>query len=169
MFRHRFLAQRLLSLSRPVHVAQVRLCTTYQVNNNCNGAELEALKFNSLRRIHCSEPISDRRRVIELQAWSTVQRISSDDMEGISNRSLAVILTTWAYFARYWENGREGPANPLPPGTKDAIEVTIDHSSHQFSDPDVQVKSRLPTAKVHNPKEDASEAPRQQVLDEIFE
>lgn len=143
-------------------VMSFRFCTTTPPEDPIKKA---ILTFNTLRRMHAVEPHHDRRQRLQQQAWRTIQGLSEEDIEKADNRGVATVLVSWAYFARFWENGRDGPASPLPAGASaDDIPVEIDASSSIIHDPD-----RNKTQNAAKTREDIVEAPRQEVLDEVFE
>lgn len=146
--------------SRPQLFA-ARMCSTASEDP----IKTAILTFNTLRRMHAVEPHHDRRQRLQQQAWRTIQGISEEDIEKADNRGVATVLVSWAYFARFWENGRDGPASALPLGpSKDDILVEIDASSSIIHDPD-----RNKSQNAAKTREDVVEAPRQEVLDEVFE
>lgn len=92
------------------------------------------LTFNTIRRLHMTESNAETRKQLEAQAWRTIQTVSEKEIDDAPDLGVMIVVAAWAYFTRYWEEGRRGPAvvadgavNPYP-AEKD-IPVFIDHAS----------------------------------------
>lgn len=86
------------------------------------------LKVTAMRRMHQSRHATPELvKRLELQAWRELQLLPDADVEFAEGRSVAQLLIAWAYFSRFWEKGKDGPATPLPlspPTLPDDIEVS---------------------------------------------
>ena len=67
-----------------------------------------AKSVNKLKRAHQTASAADRKR-LELEAWAGLNSLTDDAINSAEGQSVALLLNAWAYFARFWEKGKEGP------------------------------------------------------------
>eukprot|EP00760_Papus_ankaliazontas_P027234 PhM_4_TR3227/c0_g1_i1/m.70756 len=75
-----------------------------------------AQKLLFLRHVHGKHTDSskendsgEKRSDIERIAWYQVQLLSTQDVDEAAGEDVAVVLSCWAYFARWWRHGALGP------------------------------------------------------------
>lgn len=110
-----------LSIKASEFQAEISGCIEKQFGTSPNPIDTIILAFNSLRRIHMGEQDADRRRHIEAQAWRKIQTISESEIDNASDYGVAIVVASWAYFTRHWENGQRGP---LPPPLAERLALT---------------------------------------------
>jgi hypothetical protein len=74
-----------------------------------------AMKVNKMKRLHQSSSPLDRKR-IERNAWREINLLTEAQILSADGKAVALLLNAWAYFAKYWENGKDGPnlQQPIP-------------------------------------------------------
>jgi hypothetical protein len=70
-----------------------------------------AKQVNAMKRSHQSAAASERKR-IEAVAWKALNQLTEDQITAAEGQAVALLLNAWAYFAKFWERGKEGPAEP---------------------------------------------------------
>ena len=60
--------------------------------------------------MHQTAPGSERKR-LEKIAWSEINTLSEPAIEEAEGQAVALLLNAWAYFAKFWERGKDGPAD----------------------------------------------------------
>lgn len=68
-----------------------------------------------MQRFHASKmALGDRTTCerIERQAWRVLQQIEDSQVDEAQTRDVAEMLSTWGYFASFWERGLDGPGDP---------------------------------------------------------
>ena len=68
---------------------------------------------------HTATPNEQRR--IEALAWKEISELPDDDIDVASHEAVRMINKGWAYFARHWENGPDGPGEEAGFGGNDAF------------------------------------------------
>ena len=72
------------------------------------GALDVALKVNKLKRMHQTGQGEDKKR-IEMTAWKELNTLSENQIAAAEGKAVALLLSSWAYFAKFWEKGKDGP------------------------------------------------------------
>ena len=67
-----------------------------------------AKQVNAMKRAHQSASASERKR-IEGVAWKALNTLSEEQITAAEGQAVALLLNAWAYFAKFWERGKEGP------------------------------------------------------------
>ena len=67
-----------------------------------------AKTVNKMKRSHQTASAADRKR-LELEAWRELNSLSDEQITAAEGQSVALLLNSWAYFARFWEKGKDGP------------------------------------------------------------
>ena len=70
-----------------------------------------ALKVNKLKRLHQTGGGAEGKKDIEQAAWKELNTLSEDQINSAEGKAVALMLNSWAYFAKFWEKGKEGPAD----------------------------------------------------------
>ena len=73
-----------------------------------NGTALDvAMNVNKLKRLHQTGQAG--RKQLEMNAWKELNTLSEDQINNAEGKAVALLLNSWAYFAKHWERGKEGP------------------------------------------------------------
>ena len=72
-----------------------------------------ALKLNGYTNLHKSSINISKERIV-LQAWREIEDLPEEYVQHADMDSVVKMINSVAYFRKFWENGHEGPANPLP-------------------------------------------------------
>lgn len=68
-----------------------------------------AMQVNKLKRMHQSGQGSKKQ--IEQIAWKELNTLSEAQINSAEGKAVALLLNSWAYFAKHWERGKEGPGD----------------------------------------------------------
>eukprot|EP00796_Vickermania_ingenoplastis_P008249 gene8249-5770_t len=71
-----------------------------------------AIEVNKLKKAHQSSagPV---KKEVEKEAWTMLQTgLSEESIDAAEGKAIALLLNSWAYFAKYWEKGKDGPILP---------------------------------------------------------
>ena len=133
-------------------------------------ALVKKLKYTRDTHVATNDRVLKKR--IALQAWRDLQALPDDDLHELDAYQLAVLLSVWAHFSKFWEHGRNGPSNPLPPVNMDKAdpdEIPIIDLGCKPGHERQQMPRKLKTefsipesARFHEPA-------RRNILDETFE
>ncbi len=66
------------------------------------------MRVNKLKRLHQTGQAG--RKQLEMNAWKELNTLTEEQINSAEGKAVALLLNSWAYFARYWEKGKEGPA-----------------------------------------------------------
>ena len=107
---------------------------------------------------------------LALQAWRDLQHLTDTDVESLDTFSVSTLLAVWAYFAKYWDLGHDGPSRPLPPlsptAPVDVDEVPVDVASY---DPSMHRSgAKKPPGSTPQTSHKIVEKQRRNILDETF-
>jgi hypothetical protein len=151
MFRRLQFRPRLLVASKSVSARLQGTSTSSSSSDIQKAAEaaerviVAGLKVTAMRRMHQSKHSTPELvKRLELQAWRELQLLPDADVEFAEGRSVAQLLIAWAYFSRFWEKGKDGPANPLPLSPAklpDDIEVTYVRFGNETQAEDIRTDS----------------------------
>lgn len=67
-----------------------------------------AMKVNKLKRMHQTGQGQGKKEV-ERMAWRELNTLSEQQIATAEGKAVALLLNSWAYFARFWEKGKDGP------------------------------------------------------------
>lgn len=84
--------------------------STHQTSPGAQTALDVARKVSKLKKMHQTAPGSERKR-LEKIAWSEINTLSEPAIEEAEGQAVALLLNAWAYFAKFWERGKDGPAD----------------------------------------------------------
>ncbi len=74
-----------------------------------SGSALDvAMRVNKLKRLHQTGQAG--RKQLESTAWKELNTLTEDQINTAEGKAVALLLNAWAYFAKFWERGKEGPA-----------------------------------------------------------
>lgn len=74
-----------------------------------------AIEVNKLKKAHQASagPV---KKEIEKEAWDCLQEnLSDSNIQSAEGKAVALLLNSWAYFAKFWEKGKDGPILPEEP------------------------------------------------------
>ena len=87
----------------------------------CNADASEAARasqlardVNKLKRAHQSAAAADRKKM-EAEAWQQLNTLTEAEINATDGQAVALVLNAWAYFAKFWEHGQDGPIGPSDP------------------------------------------------------
>lgn len=66
-----------------------------------------AMKVNKLKRLHQTGQAGKKQ--IEITAWKELNTLSEEQINNAEGKAVALLLNSWAYFAKHWEKGKDGP------------------------------------------------------------
>jgi hypothetical protein len=67
-----------------------------------------AKRVNATKRAHQTATGEERKR-LEAAAWQDLNTLTEDQIANADGQATAILLNAWAYFARYWARGAQGP------------------------------------------------------------
>lgn len=79
-----------------------------------------AIEVNKLKKAHQASagPV---KKEIEKEAWDCLQKnLSDSNIQTAEGKAVALLLNSWAYFAKFWEKGKDGPILPEEPASREA-------------------------------------------------
>ncbi|ORC87097.1 uncharacterized protein TM35_000242470 [Trypanosoma theileri] len=82
-------------------------------NNNKNNSVTAldiAIRVNKLKRLHQTGGGPSGKKRIELDAWNDLNSLTDEQINAAEGKAVSLLLNSWAYFAKYWEQGKNGPA-----------------------------------------------------------
>jgi len=81
-----------------------------------------------LRHLHIKSSSEPERLRMQSFAWMELQRLSEQGIETAAGEEASSLLTTWAYFAKFWDGGVEGILNTPMESQKnyEAFMATLD-------------------------------------------
>nr|CCC95485.1 unnamed protein product [Trypanosoma congolense IL3000] len=74
-----------------------------------------AMCVNKLKRLHQTGGGPSGKKQIELDAWKDLNSLTEEQINSADGKAVSLLLNSWAYFAKYWEKGAEGPATASTP------------------------------------------------------
>jgi len=92
------------------------------VINPIGPASTTAARVLTLRRLHEKAHEDSEQRKISYMAWQELSRnLKDEDVDQADGKAVATLLTSWAYFAKSWERGKDGPRadDPLLPSEEE--------------------------------------------------
>lgn len=70
-----------------------------------------AMRVNRMKKAHQSGGGGPGgKREIEVEAWTALNSLSEEQVNTAEGKAVALLLNSWAYFAKFWEKGKDGPA-----------------------------------------------------------
>lgn len=94
-----------ISMTRPAFQAS----STTSGNVTSATAMDIAIQVNKLKKAHQSSagPV---KKEVEREAWLCLQNgLTEETINKAEGKAVALLLNSWAYFAKYWEKGKDGP------------------------------------------------------------
>ncbi|PBJ72250.1 mitochondrial RNA binding complex 1 subunit [Trypanosoma cruzi cruzi] len=74
-----------------------------------------AMRVNKLKRLHQTGGGPDGKKRIELDAWSELNSLTEEQINSAEGKAVSLLLNSWAYFAKYWDKGKDGPLGMAAP------------------------------------------------------
>lgn len=69
-----------------------------------------AVRVNKLKRQHQTAANgSSAKKQIEYTAWKELNLLTEEQINHAEGKAVALLLNSWAYFAKFWERGKDGP------------------------------------------------------------
>ncbi|ESL07329.1 hypothetical protein TRSC58_04983 [Trypanosoma rangeli SC58] len=68
-----------------------------------------AMRVNKLKRLHQTGGGPEGKKRIELDAWSELNSLTEEQINSAEGKAVSLLLNSWAYFAKYWDKGKDGP------------------------------------------------------------
>lgn len=105
-----FISSASLMLAPTCNVQRREYCTPNPGSGGGGGASALdiAMKVNKLKRMHQTGQGQDKKR-IEHTAWKELNSLSEAQISEADGKAVALLLSSWAYFAKFWEKGKDGP------------------------------------------------------------
>jgi hypothetical protein len=83
-----------------------------------------AMRVNKLKRLHqTGGNANSGKKQLEFTAWKELNTLSEEQINHAEGKAVALLLNSWAYFAKFWEKGKDGPHGvnaPLGDGQGDS-------------------------------------------------
>ena len=87
-------------------------CTPAANGESSAGQSITALdiasRVNKLKRLHQTGGPSGKKN-LELAAWKELNTLTEEQINSAEGKAVALLLNSWAYFAKHWERGKDGP------------------------------------------------------------
>ncbi|KAG5474426.1 hypothetical protein LSCM1_03208 [Leishmania martiniquensis] len=77
-----------------------------------NGSESAldvAMRVNKMKKAHQSAGAGVSKREVEEEAWRALNSLTEDQIDKAEGKAVSLLLNAWAYFAKYWAKGKDGP------------------------------------------------------------
>ncbi|CUG87759.1 Hypothetical protein, putative [Bodo saltans] len=69
-----------------------------------------AMRVNKLKRLHqTGGNANSGKKQLEFTAWKELNALSEEQINHAEGKAVALLLNSWAYFAKFWEKGKDGP------------------------------------------------------------
>mmetsp|Transcript_30556 Transcript_30556/g.35313 ORF Transcript_30556/g.35313 Transcript_30556/m.35313 type:complete len:161 (-) Transcript_30556:445-927(-) len=70
-----------------------------------------ATRVNKLKRLHQTGGAANQgKKQLEYTAWKELNTLTEEQINNAEGKAVALLLNSWAYFAKFWEKGKDGPA-----------------------------------------------------------
>lgn len=70
-----------------------------------------AMRVNKLKRLHQTSGAGSNKKQVEREAWGLLNSLTEEQINVAEGKAVSLLLNSWAYFAKFWEKGKDGPAN----------------------------------------------------------
>lgn len=68
------------------------------------------MRVNKLKRLHQTGGNANTgKKQLEFTAWKELNTLNEDQINHAEGKAVALLLNSWAYFAKFWEKGKDGP------------------------------------------------------------
>lgn len=77
---------------------------------SANGSESAldvAMRVNKMKKAHQSDGAN--KKAVEQEAWHALNSLTEDQINNAEGKAVSLLLNAWAYFAKYWAKGKDGP------------------------------------------------------------
>ncbi|KAG5475100.1 hypothetical protein CUR178_04550 [Leishmania enriettii] len=77
-----------------------------------NGSESAldvAMRVNKMKKTHQSAGAGASKKDVEEEAWRALNSLTEDQINTAEGKAVSLLLNAWAYFAKYWAKGKDGP------------------------------------------------------------
>ncbi|GET90104.1 hypothetical protein, conserved [Leishmania tarentolae] len=77
---------------------------------SANGTESAldvAMRVNKMKKAHQSGGAN--KKEVEQEAWHSLNSLTEDQINNAEGKAVSLLLNAWAYFAKYWAKGKDGP------------------------------------------------------------
>ncbi|KPI89468.1 putative mitochondrial RNA binding complex 1 subunit [Leptomonas seymouri] len=68
-----------------------------------------AMRVNKLKKVHQTGGAGSNKQDVEQQAWQALNSLTEDQINSAEGKAVSLLLNSWAYFAKFWANGKDGP------------------------------------------------------------
>ncbi|KAG5498346.1 hypothetical protein JIQ42_03152 [Leishmania sp. Namibia] len=77
---------------------------------NGNESALDvAMRVNKMKKAHQSAGAGASKKEVEEEAWRALNSLTEDQINTAEGKAVSLLLNAWAYFAKYWAKGKDGP------------------------------------------------------------
>lgn len=77
-----------------------------------------ATRVNKLKRLHQTGGSANTgKKQIEFTAWKELNTLTEEQISHAEGKAVALLLNSWAYFAKFWEKGKDGPMGAAAEGS----------------------------------------------------
>ncbi|AYU80347.1 mitochondrial RNA binding complex 1 subunit / MRB0880 [Leishmania donovani] len=77
---------------------------------SANGSESAldvAMRVNKMKKAHQSGGAN--KKEVEQEAWHALNSLTEDQINNAEGKAVSLLLNAWAYFAKFWAKGKDGP------------------------------------------------------------
>ena len=68
-----------------------------------------AMRVNKLKKTHQTGGAGMNKKEVEQEAWQALNLLTEDQINNAEGKAVSLLLNSWAYFAKYWAKGKDGP------------------------------------------------------------
>lgn len=68
-----------------------------------------AMRVNKLKKTHQTGGAGTIKTEVEQEAWQALNSLTEDQINNAEGKAVSLLLNSWAYFAKFWANGKDGP------------------------------------------------------------
>ncbi|KAG5500510.1 hypothetical protein JKF63_03604 [Porcisia hertigi] len=68
-----------------------------------------AMRVNKMKKAHQSGGAGANKKGVEEEAWRALNSLTEDQINNAEGKAVSLLLNAWAYFAKFWAKGKDGP------------------------------------------------------------
>ncbi|CAJ1010071.1 hypothetical protein Q4I28_005385 [Leishmania naiffi] len=68
-----------------------------------------AMRVNKMKKAHQSGGAGANKKEMEQEAWNALNSLTEDQINNAEGKAVSLLLNAWAYFAKFWAKGKDGP------------------------------------------------------------
>jgi negative regulator of replication initiation len=68
-----------------------------------------AMRVNKLKKTHQAGGAAVNKKEVEQEAWQALNSMTEEQINNAEGKAVSLLLNSWAYFAKFWARGKDGP------------------------------------------------------------